>query len=215
LTATTFTGNGAALTNLNAGNLLTGTLPVARGGTGVTSAQGNGSKVQLASGTTTIDNCLKFDAAGNSVDAGNPCGTITAVNAGAGLTGGSLSGSASLALSNANRTRGIVYLAGCDTCSPLLNSDDQKTIYLNVIGTMTFNSVTCFIDAGSATINIARGGVSPTNIMADLPCSTSLSGASTSTLTIPTLNLNETLDFVMVSTSGTRRATVAIQTTVN
>lgn len=48
---------------------------VSNGGTGVTSAQGNGSKVQLSSGSTTTNDCVKFDANGNTVDAGATCGT--------------------------------------------------------------------------------------------------------------------------------------------
>ena len=37
-------------------------------------AQGNGAKVQLSTGTTTTNNCVKFDANGNTVDAGAACG---------------------------------------------------------------------------------------------------------------------------------------------
>ncbi len=37
--------------------------------------QGNGTKVQLSTGTTTTNNCAKFDANGNVVDAGAACGT--------------------------------------------------------------------------------------------------------------------------------------------
>jgi hypothetical protein len=36
-------------------------------------AQGNGAKVQLATGTTTTGNCVKYDANGNAVDAGFGC----------------------------------------------------------------------------------------------------------------------------------------------
>lgn len=56
-------------------NDITGTLGVANGGTGVTSAQGNGTKVQLSTGTTTLNDCVKFDANGNTVDAGSACGS--------------------------------------------------------------------------------------------------------------------------------------------
>jgi len=45
VTATTFSGSGASLTSLNAGNISTGTLPVTRGGTGVTTSTGTGSVV--------------------------------------------------------------------------------------------------------------------------------------------------------------------------
>ncbi|HLG97147.1 MAG TPA: hypothetical protein VKX49_12615 [Bryobacteraceae bacterium] len=50
-------------------------LSVAQGGTGVTLAQGNGTKVQLASGAAVSGDCVKYDANGNAVDAGAPCGT--------------------------------------------------------------------------------------------------------------------------------------------
>jgi hypothetical protein len=118
-------------------------------------------------------------------------------------------------LTPASRIRGITYLGGCDTCSTLADTDDQKTIYLNVIGPMSFNSVTCYSDVGTPTINIQRGGASPTNILSsDLACSPS--GATTSGFAVTTLNQNETLDFVMVTAGGTaHRVTVAIQTTVN
>jgi hypothetical protein len=52
-------------------------LTVAIGGTGVTSAQGNGSKFQLSSGTTTNNDCVKFDANGNTVDSGSGCNTFS------------------------------------------------------------------------------------------------------------------------------------------
>ncbi len=41
----------------------------------VTSAQGNGTKFQLSTGTTTTNDCVKFDANGNTVDAGAACGS--------------------------------------------------------------------------------------------------------------------------------------------
>jgi hypothetical protein len=42
---------------------------------GVTSAQGNGTKFQLSTGTTTTNDCVKFDVNGNTVDAGAACGS--------------------------------------------------------------------------------------------------------------------------------------------
>lgn len=81
------TGSGT-VTSVTAGTGLTGgtftttgtvalstPVAVANGGTGVTSAQGNGSKIQLSTGTTTINDCVKFDANGNTVDAGSACGS--------------------------------------------------------------------------------------------------------------------------------------------
>jgi hypothetical protein len=66
-------------TDINTSNQVTAThlaaaLPVAQGGTGVTASQGNGTKNQLSTGTTTTNDCVKFDANGNTIDAGAPCG---------------------------------------------------------------------------------------------------------------------------------------------
>lgn len=41
----------------------------------VTSAQGNGAKFQFSTGSTTTNDCVKFDANGNTVDAGAACGS--------------------------------------------------------------------------------------------------------------------------------------------
>lgn len=49
-------------------------------GTTITAAQGNGAKIQLSTGTTTANNCAKFDTNGNIVDAGLACATNTSSN---------------------------------------------------------------------------------------------------------------------------------------
>jgi hypothetical protein len=41
----------------------------------VSSAQGNGAKFQFSTGTTAANDCVKFDANGNTVDAGAACGS--------------------------------------------------------------------------------------------------------------------------------------------
>ena len=66
--------NAAIVTSCNVAASGCKALAVASGGTGVTSAQGSGSKVQLSSGATTLNDCVKFDANGNTVDAGAACG---------------------------------------------------------------------------------------------------------------------------------------------
>lgn len=52
---------------------------------GSTTNQGTGAKLQLSTGTTTTNNCTKYDVNGNTVDAGNPCGTVTSITPGAGV----------------------------------------------------------------------------------------------------------------------------------
>lgn len=45
------------------------------GTSSLATTQGNGAKVQLSSGATTTNDCVKFDGSGNTVDAGAGCGT--------------------------------------------------------------------------------------------------------------------------------------------
>jgi hypothetical protein len=122
------------------------------------------------------------------------------------------------------RARSITYLAGCDSCStlvalPAVPNDSQHMIYINLLGTMTINSVSCYSDAGSPTINIAHNG---TNILTtlntqtahDLTCPSG--GGSGSILTAQrTLNTTDTLDFVMQSNDTAKRITVVILATLN
>lgn len=54
-------------------NQLAGSLATGQVGT----PQGNGSKVQLSTGSTTSNNCVKFDANGNTADAGFSCGAAS------------------------------------------------------------------------------------------------------------------------------------------
>jgi hypothetical protein len=122
-----------------------------------------------------------------------------------------------LTSSLAARIRSITYLAGCDTCGVLADADDQRTIFVNLTGPMTINSVICFSDAGTPLINIQRDSGTQANILSgDLTCSTA---GATSTGIVgaqSVLNLNDKLDFVMVSAGGVaKRVTVAVKATVN
>src|SRR5580693_8377971 len=42
---------------------------------GSATVQGNGAKIQLSTGSTTTNDCVKFDANGNTIDSGAGCGT--------------------------------------------------------------------------------------------------------------------------------------------
>ena len=204
--ATSFSGDGSLLTNLPAvgGSGTVNMMPKFSGTTTLANSQifDNGSNVGI--GTTSPTDKLQI-ASGNV----KVTGTV-------GLNGyifpdGTKQTTASS--SNAN-IRGINYIGGCDTCSVLADSDSQKTIYLNVVGPMTVSSVTCFSDAGTPTVNLQRDDGSPANILsANLACSTS--GATTTNFVgaESTLNLNDKVDFVMVSAGGVaKRVTVVIKT---
>ena len=75
--ATAFSGSGASLTSLDAGNISSGTLAVARGGTGVTSSTGSGSNV-LSTSPTLVTPVLGTPASGTlsncTVDGTNAVG---------------------------------------------------------------------------------------------------------------------------------------------
>ena len=200
--------------------------------TGVTagsglSGGGTSGDVALAVDTTVIQNRVTGTCtAGEAIRMVNSNGTvtceavggggdITAVIAGTGLTGGAMIGDAPLAMSAAALTRNITYLAGCDTCSVLVDGDDQRTIYVNLIGAMTINSVTCFSDAGTPSINLQRDDGSAANILtSDLPCEADSDGATSTSIagSEATLNLNNKLDFVMVNAGGVaKRVTVIVK----
>jgi hypothetical protein len=119
----------------------------------------------------------------------------------------------------AARIRGINYLGGCETCGALTDSDDQPAIYMNLVGAMTINSVTCLSDTNTAApiINLKRSG-SVSNIItgSGLTCSTAGTTTTSITASEQTLNLNEVLDFLMVTAGGSaKRVTVIVKATVN
>jgi hypothetical protein len=192
-----FAGDGSALTNLTPANI-TGTLA---------------NNQTTATASNTANSIVARDASGNF-----SAGAITAntfSGSGAGLTNinaTTVNGIAGTSFNN----RGIVYLAGCDTCSVLQNTDSQNMIYLNVIGAMTINSITCYSDAGTPIINIHRAASANNVLSSNLTCSTSGATSTSFTSGETTINPNDTLDFVMVTPGGTaHRVTVAIKATVN
>ena len=128
-----------------------------------------------------------------------------------------ISGAATAAqLPAASLVRAITYLAGCDSCSVLTTADSQNTIFLNLIGSMTINSVTCFSDAGAPTVNIQRnqGGTLTNVLSANLTCSTT--GATSSSFSTSMLSLNDSLNFIIATADGVaKRVTMIIKATVN
>ena len=113
--------------------------------------------------------------------------------------------------------RGVTYLAGCNNCFPLLDSDDEKKFYVNVVGNMTIPEVRCFSDAGSPVINLERDDGSPANLLAsNLTCTPTGSSSTVFTSGEEVLHANEALNFVMVSAGGVaRRVTVVVRAALN
>jgi hypothetical protein len=166
---------------------------------------------------------MRITPAGNiGVGTANPAGKLEIAGNVKISAGGALGFTDGSTLTSANpvaaaRIRGITYLAGCDTCSPLTDNDDQKTIYFNVVGPMTINEVRCFSDVGTPTINIQRDDGTPGDILASpLECSTAGALASSIVLAESVLDTSEKLDFKIIAAGGTaKRLTVIIKTTVN
>jgi trimeric autotransporter adhesin len=113
--------------------------------------------------------------------------------------------------------RGITYIAGCDSCNLLQTNDSEKAIYLNVIGAMTINQVTCISDTGSPTISLQRDNGSLANVLSeDLICQPGSGATTTTTITTPSLALGERLDFYVTGGVGAaHRVTVVIKATIN
>src|SRR5260370_10720417 len=116
----------------------------------------------------------------------------------------------------ASLVRAITYLAGCDSCSLLTTADSQSTMFVNLIGNMTINSVTCFSDVGAPTVNIQNNHTATlTNVLsANLTCSTA--GATSSSFSTSALSLNDSLNFVIATSDGVaKRVTAIIKATFN
>lgn len=151
--AGTFSGNGASITNLNAANIATGTLPVARGGTGTTTSTGTGSVVLSASPTfsgTITGGTFSGTFSGNgasitSINAGNiSAGTLPVARGGTGTT--SSTGSGSVVLNNAPSFSGTLYATYIQT-SAFLGVQTAAAYPLQVNGAIyASGDITAFSD---------------------------------------------------------------------
>ena len=105
--------SGALLTNLNASNVSSGTLAIANGGTGLSTAPSSG-QVMVASGTgtwtlfgcSTTGQVLSWTV-GTGFGCATPnAGTVTSVVAGSGLAGGTIATAGTLSLASSGVTAG-------------------------------------------------------------------------------------------------------------
>jgi len=231
----------ALVTEPNAGNVgmgttapsqkleVAGNVKISGGGNALVFPDGT---VMTSAGAGTNGGTITGVTAGTGLSGGGTAGGVVLNNAGVlsfnGRSGlvtpivgdylfSQISGAATTTqLPAASLVRAITYLAGCDSCSPLTTADSQNTIFVNLIGDMTINSVTCFSDAGAPTVNIQNNHTGTlTNVLsANLTCSTA--GATSSTFSTSALSLNDSLNFVMATADGAaKRVTVIIKATVN
>jgi hypothetical protein len=222
LSATSFSGDGAGLTNLTAANISSGTANISITGNAATAVIAASATSATTAGTAAnvscsgcIDSGKIADRSLNTIDLASNSVTGNEI-AGASIVDYHLAADANISpskLAASARTRGITYLAGCDSCAVLGSSDSQRQFFVNAVGAMTINSVTCFSDAGAPAINIARDNGSPTNLLSsNLTCN----GTPTTSFTSSALALNDQLDFVMAAPDGVaKRITVVIKAALN
>jgi hypothetical protein len=187
------------------------------------SSDTNGKVIKFATNNGTLNEWMRITSVGNvGIGTTTPAqklsvaGMLESTSGGYKFPDGTIQATAVMAPPAASLVRAITYLAGCDSCSFLTTADSQNTIFLNLIGSMTINSVTCFSDAGAPTVNIQRNEAGTlTNILsANLICSTT--GATSSSFSTSVINLNDSLNFIMATADGVaRRVTVIIKATVN
>jgi hypothetical protein len=176
--------NGSGVTSwaaVDLANDVTGTLPVGGGGTGVTSAQGNGTKVQMSSGTATSGHCVQFDANGNTVDAGGTCttgGGGGTVNSGAqyDLAYYATAGTAVSQLATANS--GVLVTSGAGVPSIATTLPSGLSIPSPTVTTPTVNGYTECADTPS----IVSGAVTISNTTCTFH---KLSMVASTTVTLP------------------------------
>jgi hypothetical protein len=111
-------------------------------GASLTDNQGNGAKVQHSIGTTTTNDCIKYDANGNTVDAGSPCSNSLFV------TANDRTGSRFLSASYQNTGTAPMYVSGYATLSGG-SGDSTITFYVGP----SSPTISCDSDTITATIS--------------------------------------------------------------
>ena len=159
----TFSGSGSGLTSLNATNISTGTLPVARGGTGLTSfvsgdliyANGTSSFTNLASNSSTQGYFLKNDngvpiwADVSQVGSASPYSHV----AGTGLSGGNFNGSSE-----------VTWTVDFGVVATTSNLNSNVTRIYNLETNLNNNSARITTITNDLTNNVSRIGNLETNL---------------------------------------------------
>jgi len=183
MTNGTFSGTGTGLTALNASNISLGTLPVDRGGTGVTTSTGNGSLVLSNAATMTNGTFSGVGTGLTALNASNiSSGTLLVARGGTGVT--TSIGNGSLVLSNAaTMTNGT--FSGVGTGLTTLNATNITLGTLNVarggtgVTTSTGNGSLVLSNAATMTNGTFSG------------IGTGLTTLNASNITLGTLNVSQ------------------------
>jgi len=174
--------------------------------------QGNGAKAQLSTGSTTTNDCVKFDANGNTVDAGGACGSGggsggTALNPECTFSASATSCTitvSGLSVPNANYNS---IIAQCWTGGSTTQTAVTITSYAYVTGATYISTVApSFLSAAAAgycTANLTSGGINSATGTANQIDVTAGSA--------PTFSLDSAINFpgnTALSSSGGQKHTV-------
>jgi hypothetical protein len=162
----------------------------------VSSAQGNGTKFQLSTGTTTTNDCVKFDANGNTVDNGSACGS--------GGSGGGTSGWSGITLSLlSTATQYTPPVGGALTSA----TETIVSLPANAAATLSHLSVTLSASLGTGTtlaVTLEDGTATPSA----LTCTTASAGTTCVDNTHSVnVSLGDLLSFKIVATGTVTGAT--------
>jgi hypothetical protein len=112
-------------------------------GTAMTGNQGNGTLVQHSTGTTTTNDCVKFDANGNTVDAGAACGS---------------GGGGSYNTTGSDNTANGLEALFSNTTGSYNTANGLQALYLNTTGSNnTANGFQALYDNTTGSQNTANG----------------------------------------------------------
>lgn len=138
---------------------------------GTTTNQGTGGKLQLSTGSTTTNNCAKFDGSGNTVDAGVPCAAGSVTSVGGSSSGGTLTATGGpvtstgtlnfdLNLSHANTWGAIQTFTNSDL--KLLGSSTGATTFTSANSSATNYTATLPANTGMLSeLNLAQTWTAP------------------------------------------------------
>jgi hypothetical protein len=113
-------------------------------------------------------------------------------------------------------------VAGSDNNSGALDTTySEKSFFVNLIGNMTAitspslkDGFRCQTDAGTATVQINKNGAGAGSLSGTLACTTAMGANTPGAWSSTAIALDDVLDFSITATSGAKRVTVCIGTTV-
>jgi len=248
ITASSFTGNGSNLTNVTASNLAAGSYGNAINFTNASDtfvgsvATANNALALGGLAPASYQLALGYSPAhaGANSDITSLTGLTTALPVSEGGTGttsttanqifASPNGStgapsfrsmASADMPAAQRNRTICYIAGSDspTAAALSATNDSiGTYFVNTIGSMTLNSVICYTNSGTATMNFSEGAIGGLLLPGSFTCSNSGTTTTFSAMNSGNPVISPASDYLglsIFSGATATRATVCISATVN